>query len=268
MPSDTEAEGTTNKPAIDRSTKPSVDRTNVKVPPFWPEKPSLWFAQLEGQFVLNGIKNDATKYYYVSANLDNRYAMEVEDILLNPPSEGKYESLKAELIKRLSTSQEQKIKRLLEHEEIGDRTPSQFLRHLRTLAGSVVPDDFLKTLWASRLPSNMQAILATQTGTDLNAIATLADKIHETTPSMQVASTSGDAHSSVMVLTDRIDALTRQVAELTRGRQSNRRSNSRHRPRSASRPNICWYHRRFKENARKCNEPCTFSSQKNLDRGQ
>ncbi|KYN42049.1 hypothetical protein ALC56_03518, partial [Trachymyrmex septentrionalis] len=35
-------------------------------------------------------------------------------------------------------------RRLLEHEEIGDRKPSQFLRHLRNLAGYVSED---KVLW-------------------------------------------------------------------------------------------------------------------------
>jgi hypothetical protein len=43
--------------------------------------------------------------------------------------------------------------------EIGDRKPSQFLRQLRTLLPDV-PDDFLRTIWSSRLPSNIQAILA------------------------------------------------------------------------------------------------------------
>jgi hypothetical protein len=44
---------------------------------------------------------------------------------------------------------------------MGDRQPSQFLRHLRGLAPDV-PEDFLYTIWSSRLPLNIQTILAGQ----------------------------------------------------------------------------------------------------------
>lgn len=243
-----------------------IDRTSIRIPPFWPEKPSLWFAQLEGQFMLNGITQDTTKYYYVSANLDSRYASEVEDILLAPPTTGKYDKLKEELIKRLSSSREQKLKRLLEHEEIGDRTPSQFLRRLRTLAGTEIPNDFLRTLWLGRLPNSMQAILATQPATtDLNTVANLADKIAEIAPGSSVASTS--AHSEVAQLTKQVSELALQVQELARGR-TQFRTHYNQRSRSASRSKLCWYHRRFKNNATKCRSPCEFLTSKNENGSQ
>ncbi|KOC63364.1 hypothetical protein WH47_04716 [Habropoda laboriosa] len=62
------------------------------------------------------------------SQLDNRYAQEVEDIITNPPIEGKYDVLKKKLIRRLSVSQEQRIQQFLEHEEVGDRTPTKFGR--------------------------------------------------------------------------------------------------------------------------------------------
>jgi len=88
--------------------------------------------------------------------IDPRYTIEVRDIILNPPAERAYETLKSVLIKRLNLLQEHKTRRLLEHEEIGDRKPSQFLRHLRGLAGNVVGDPILKTIWLSRLPGYLQ----------------------------------------------------------------------------------------------------------------
>ena len=42
-----------------------------------------------------------------------------------------------------------------------DRKPSQFLRHLKSLAADV-PDDFLRSIWSSRLPTHIQIILARQ----------------------------------------------------------------------------------------------------------
>ncbi|XP_015438096.1 PREDICTED: uncharacterized protein LOC107193207, partial [Dufourea novaeangliae] len=122
---------------------------------------------LDAQFVLRGITQEDTKFHHVVAQLDAKSAQEVEDILLTPPAENKYTRLKDELVARLSTSKQRKIKQLLEHEERGDRTPSQFLRHTRSLAGNDVPEDFIRTLWPSRLPVFMQSVLATQDGVEL-----------------------------------------------------------------------------------------------------
>ncbi|XP_068617431.1 uncharacterized protein [Battus philenor] len=110
----------------------SVFKVGVKIPPFWPEEPTLWFAQVEGQFQVSGITSDATKFYHVISQLEQQYAAEVKDIIIAPPQENKFLKLKTELIKRLSASQEKKLKQLLMHEELGDRKPSQFLRHLQT----------------------------------------------------------------------------------------------------------------------------------------
>jgi hypothetical protein len=130
----------------------TLNSVGIRVPPFWPEKPAVWFAQLEGQFTLSNITQDATKFYYVISQLNNKYAAEVEDVITNPPPTGRYEGIKAELIRRLSLSEEQRVRQLLMHEEMDDRRPTQFLRHIRTLAGPSVPSDFLRTLWTNHKP--------------------------------------------------------------------------------------------------------------------
>jgi hypothetical protein len=54
----------------------AINCVGIWVLPFWPEKPAVWFAQLEGQFALSNIMLDATKFYYA----------EVEDVITNPPT--------------------------------------------------------------------------------------------------------------------------------------------------------------------------------------
>ena len=44
---------------------PAIHRVTVKLPPFWFEKPALWFAQAEAQFAVAGITRDDTMYNYV-----------------------------------------------------------------------------------------------------------------------------------------------------------------------------------------------------------
>lgn len=83
-------------------------KVSVRVPTFWPDKPAVWFAQVEAQFTLSNITSDSTKYFTVVANLDATIICELEDIISNPPETNKYDKLKFELIKRLSASQEKR----------------------------------------------------------------------------------------------------------------------------------------------------------------
>jgi len=151
------------------------------------------------------------------------------------------------------------------HEEMGDRRPTQFLRHLRTLAGPSVPSDFLCTLWTNCLLPNIQAIIAMQAQASLDDVAQLVDKIAEVTPPPCVThvSSSGD---DISTLTARIDELARQVAALSTNPsyprsplQTRRHARSSSHPAGwSSAPDICWYHRRFKERGKRCTAPCTW----------
>lgn len=253
-----------------------IFRVSVKVPDFWPDRPDVWFAQLEAQFALSKITTDETKFYHVISQLGNQHAAEVIDIIKSPPAENKYEKLKSEIIKRLTASHEKKVKQLLHHEELGDRRPSQFLRHLQSLAGSSIPEDFLRTIWSSRLPHNVQTIVATQSDTALEKVAELADKIYELTPScpqVAAASTSNTTMPPYMAeMAKQIAELTKCVARLSRPRsRSSSYSRSDSRGRSTSpRPysmghRRCWYHRKFGARAERCLKPCDFDAGNSKD---
>ncbi|KYM97057.1 hypothetical protein ALC62_12268 [Cyphomyrmex costatus] len=144
--STTGVQAATEQPASLFLSGAEVSRVGMRMPEFTPADPELWFHIVDRSFQAAGIAADATKFGYALTAIGPRYTMEVRDIIINPPAERAYEILKAEVIKRLSLSQEHKTRRLLEHEEIGDRKPSQFLRHLRGLAGNAVGDGILRTI--------------------------------------------------------------------------------------------------------------------------
>lgn len=253
-------------------TPPSdIFKVGIRIPPFWPEEPEIWFSQIEGQFQIAGITNDLTKFYYVIGQLDRQFSCEVKDIITNPPASDKYEKLKTELIKRLSASNEKKVQQLLMHEELGDRKPSQFLRHLQSLAAQQIPDDFLRTIWISRLPLNIQTVLAAQPSAGLDILADLADRIRDIAPStQQVASTSSTQALNLDAMAREIAELRQQVKTLTMRGNRRPRSHSRHRDRSSNRSQsshnrypICWYHSRHGEKAHKCIKPCDFGNSGN-----
>ncbi|CAH2217171.1 jg12079 [Pararge aegeria aegeria] len=87
--SDTERSGTSHKKRSSRTPRnrdplAELFRVGVRVPPFWAEKPSIWFAQIEAQFNKARITDDNTKFYYVLSHLDGKYFATVEDIIDNP----------------------------------------------------------------------------------------------------------------------------------------------------------------------------------------
>ncbi|XP_025835890.1 uncharacterized protein LOC112906257 [Agrilus planipennis] len=249
----------------------SIDRVSVKVPVFIPSDPELWFSILEGSFDAAGIVQDNTKFGYALSGLDQKYALEVRDIIVKPRSERSYELLKSELIKRMGASQEQNTRRLLENEPLGDRKPTQFLRHLRNLAGGDFPEEVLQTLWLTRLPKHIQALLAAHKDLPLEKRAEIADTIIEAYGQFNNVAETSTTNAAVNSRLDFLEnALTTALQELASPKINRepphqpRRFRPRARSRSHSRPrenrDICWYHLRFSTNARKCTKPCRFEA--------
>ncbi|XP_043263443.1 uncharacterized protein LOC122403776 [Colletes gigas] len=208
MPTSNESAG----PSMVATSTAALERISFCVPDFTADDPELWFCVVERNFAAGGVTSDGIKTSYVTGALGPRYIAEVRDILLNPPPTGLYDTLKKELIRRLSVSQEQKARRLLEHEEIGDRKPSQFLRHLRGLAGTSVSELLLRTLWLGRLPANVQAILATQKDTALDKVAELADAVTDTMSGRPVVAETTFASTPAQPAT--VDAVTERMMQL------------------------------------------------------
>jgi len=71
-----------------------IYRAAVHLPRFWPDRPGILFAQAEAQFILAAVTREKTKFNYVTSQLEYRQAAEVEDIIITPPTEEPYTTLK------------------------------------------------------------------------------------------------------------------------------------------------------------------------------
>lgn len=190
-------------------------RVAVKPPPFWRNDPALWFIQLDAQFKLGGIVADETQFYTTISALDTEVLQSVREIVLKPPEGGKYSALKEKLISVYSESENSKLKQLLQDLQLGDMRPSQLLSKMTDLAGGNLKDNVLQSLWLSRLPGNIQAILAAS-NEQLSQLAVMADKIHELANphqilQIQTAPPPVQAQSpSIASLQQQIEALSKQ----------------------------------------------------------
>ncbi|GFW89789.1 transposon Tf2-8 polyprotein [Trichonephila clavipes] len=152
---------------------------------------------------------------------------------------------------------------------------------MKELSNGQLQDDFLQSLWLQRMPPHIQTVLSASSE-PLDKLAIIADKVSEVVGASSTIcaaktvpppsqSSSCNAQPTMDSLARQIQELSLQVAELTRERNSSRHqrySSDRRRSHSRSRSvyrgsGICYYHRRYKEQARKCVSPCAFVQKTN-----
>ncbi|XP_067134503.1 uncharacterized protein [Centruroides vittatus] len=203
---------------------------SVKIPPFWRKNARVWFTQVESQFAVSNITTEVTKYHHVLGSLDCEIAKLVADLISQPLKSTPCMDLKSQLIDEFEESESRKAKKLLLEIKLGDKKPSALLREMRALAGMQVMDEFLRTLFLQRLPNNT------------------------------CSTSDATAHQ-----TDRLSCLEKAVSELAMSIHELRAhspscSERRRRSPSPNLPgyNVCWYHLKFKANAKKCTPPCSF----------
>ena len=242
-----------------------VAAINLKLPPFWPSDPEVWFAQVEAQFATRGITAQKTKFEYIVASLSPEYATEVRDLILHPPATQPYDSLRDQLVKRTAASHQRRLQQLLHSEELGDRKPSQLLRKMQQLLGdsaAATDSAFVRGLFLQRLPANVRMVLASAAdSTSLEDLAQLADRIVEAAPSPLASLHDAPPPLPLAPEVDQLRSEVKRLADLvatlsTKERASRRRSPTPRRSPSPIRQTLCWYHERFGDAARKCRPPC------------
>lgn len=241
----------------------------LKMSTFWHKQPKLWFAQLESEFLVFRIRSENIKYNTVVRHLDEQALVAVSEIVENPPETDKYIQLKNLLINRFTDSEEKRLRQLLAGIELNDKKPSELLREIKQLAGGSIAENVLHSIWLQRLPARIQATLAVVEGSPLVKLAELADKIIDRDSGLQVATIA----SPVASTSSSFDDLERRIATLEVRHKRDRsrfRNRSQKRYRSSSRnynnskkdknkDQICFYHKKFGDNAKKCVIPCSMS---------
>ena len=254
----------------------NTENISMKIPPFWSTSPLAWFIQAEAQFDLARVNTDAKRYTHLVASLSQEVVEKVLDVIQTPPNPNtRYETLKKTILERLSLSEEKRISNILYREEIGDKSPSEFYRHLLNLAGSSATAIALAaTIWKDRLPSPVDVAVIPVLSQGPQVFLELADKVWERTKS-RVSSLNPFLDNSSSTNTSQNDDLVRQINELrkaveklsvdrsrSRSKQRSSRSSSKSKRDSSSDSKLCWYHEKYGAKATKCRKPCTYKADK------
>lgn len=248
----------------------AVVSVTSRIPEFWCDQPRLWYVQCEAILAPQKLCDEA-RYNLVVTKLGKDVVQQVSDILLKPPDEKKFDTLKERLLKIYEESEMRQFQKLLSEMELGDQKPSQLLRRMRDLARDKMPDETLRIMWQGHLPAAVRGVLAVCEAKDLEHLSAIADKVIETTQPLQVSevqstpgSSSSTDHSFILA---EIAKLSLKIREMEQSRNFHRfrprsRSSSRNRNtsrRSPSSPDwLCVYHFRYRHRARKCVEPCAW----------
>lgn len=219
----------------------SINAVSLKLPEFWPTDPELWFTRIEAQFAIRNISSDDTKFNYVVGTLDNNTATEVKPLLIAPPSESKYESVKAALISAFGKSQLQKDAELLSIAGMGDMKPTSLLRKLQSLNNDA--DTLRRAFFLAQLPSDVRVALAAQNIDDIQELAKAADRVIEM---KQFCTNKSDDHDI-------------HVSQIQRRSPKKQARDMRHQKNDQSDRPICYYHRKFGTKAFKCEPGCIFA---------
>ena len=210
---------------------PTASAVGIKLPPFWPTKPAVWFAQVEAQFSIRNINQDATKYAYLVTALDDEISTRVCDILENPPADDLYDTLKQRLLDTFRLDESDRAAQVLDYGPLGADKPSQRMDAMLALVPAGETPGFLfKEVFLRQLPASVRPHLTSRDFADFRALARAADKL------------VGPESSAV-------DAI----------QKPSRRSSGRPTATTTSPPTVCWYHAKFGAAAAKCHQPCAFT---------
>ncbi|XP_075740759.1 uncharacterized protein LOC142787025 [Rhipicephalus microplus] len=153
---------------------------NLRFSEFSQADSELRFPSVEPVFQRHRVTSQTARNDYVIGALPPAVIAIVRDILRALPPDNPYDTLKDELIHPTTESKQRRLQQLLASEELGDRTPTELLRHMRLLIDdqSAALDAYasiLREIFLQGLPQQVRMILSVSSTETLDSLARMAD---------------------------------------------------------------------------------------------
>jgi hypothetical protein len=151
---------------------------NVKLSPFWPQAPALWFAQAECTFAVKHVTGQFDRYCHMVAALPHESLRMVADLMELPPAATAYNDIKNRLVASHQLTDFQKAEKLFQMPALGSRKPSDLMAAmLETCPRGEEKSNLLACIFLQRLPREIRVLLANVDHKDPKALATRADEL-------------------------------------------------------------------------------------------
>ncbi|CAH1996517.1 unnamed protein product [Acanthoscelides obtectus] len=151
---------------------------SLHFPPYNAENPALWFRQIESSFYCSDIKDEIMKYHILVSRLEPCVVELMQEFLLTTSGDigltNQYNQMKSKIIGL------QKTKNELDKQQIGDRTPSEFLRHLQHIASKnpLFPMHLIKAIWVASVGPYVKNVLLSDPNAAFEKLGFIADVLY------------------------------------------------------------------------------------------
>ena len=270
-------------PGLEPVQEPVANVPNFKLADYWGNRPTLWFAQAEGNFELHGETNSRRKFFRVLNALPEDITRQVADLIESVPEVSPYETLKARLLGAAKVTDFQRAEKLMALPTLGDRKPSDLLATMLEICPrGWEKENFFTFLFMSRLPLNVRVLLKGVPTANLQLLAEAADE------ASALHSPAGNYVNNINVAGQNVHVLAQEQENLVaalksagfkqgKGKKGNFRSgpgkkDSTKMPTTADESElpqsraarvaagVCIFHWRYGKNCHvgKCRQPCSF----------
>jgi len=148
----------------------------VKLPPFWPAKPKVWFTSAEAEFGTYYVNDSRARFNLIIKALPEDVMDRAAAIVENPDlCADPYGALKARLLEAFQIDPWESCARLLHFRELGEMRPSEMMDAMLALHK---PEHLFKSIFLQRLPSDMRDHVQKEASRlDCRELAAYADSI-------------------------------------------------------------------------------------------
>lgn len=215
--------------------------SRVKLPEFIESNPETWLAICDAVFKTHEIDDDDLKYCNLVGRLPSNVNLKISDILEMKEGTNRLSALRKRLKALFSLSPHDRYMQLTNFPALGsNQRPSDLLSSLRALLPDHKEENswFFRHTFISKLPPSMRSRCLEE---DSLSLATLADMCDRMVDSGQYTTT---VHTVLKEPTehDRVPDLCAP-----------------HQCCAVRHSTLCFFHERFKQKARKCQQPCSWN---------
>ena len=257
-----------NETVAAEAATPDAIKRKPEIPPFDKEHVDIWIKRTENAFIRALITSPRDKFAFLEAKFPCNFNPRINDYLWGDATQDSYDEFIAYLRSEYGPTKQQKAAIFIDGFKRDGRKPSQYIAALNEKTKDVTVDDIKKEMLIREMPMEIRRMLQErlEEGISLEEAAKTADAYFDKDgrPRFQSSSVNEVRHAeSEPDEVDGINAVNNRFKKrfnLGPKKPQGNANFSRPTPKPATTPktNICFYHEKYGEYAKKCNEACKF----------